>query len=1116
METADSGPPGLAAKTEKRDALIRIEKQYQAKWKADRLFEVDAPTLDEIPRGSIETAAMHELHPKFFGTMAYPYLNGTMHAGHGFTASKAEFATGFARMRGKRALFPLGFHCTGMPIKACADKLAAEIELFGSNFKRYQDDNEVVNVGDKSGGETPAPSVREDVTKFKSKKSKAAGKNPKLKYQFQIMLALGIPREDICLFADADHWLQHFPPVVIQDLDDFGARIDWRRQFVTTDANPYYDSFIRWQMNRLRQMDKIQYGHRYTIYSPKDDQPCMDHDRTEGEGVSPQEYTAVKLEIKQLSPEATDLLHGVATVQGKIFLVAATLRPETVYGQTCCFVNPSIEYGVFDVSNGHYYITTKRAAWNMAFQGIYPVGDRLPRHASALQPLCSIAGSALVGTLVNAPLSVHKDGVRVLPLDTVLVSKGTGVVMSVPSDSPDDYVAVTDLAMKAKRYGIEKDWAELESIPIIETPAYGNLSAPTLVNEMKITSPRDVSRLAIAKDLLYKEGHYKGKMLVGEFAGQSVSSVKDKIRDKLIDRGDAFPYAEPDGSVVSRSGDECVVAYIGQWFLNYGSNDHDWQQQVLGYITDEMESFSAETKNQLLAAVQWLNQWACARSYGLGSKLPWDPAFLVESLSDSTIYQAYYTVAHLLHADRFGKKVGVANITPDRMIDEVWDYVFGHTDLDANVEEKSGIPRPALHAMRREFEYWYPLDMSVTGKDLVPNHIVFFLYIHVAMFPRRLWPKSVRSNGHLLLNGKKMSKSTGNFLTLKDAIERFGADATRIALADAGDAVEDANFDERVANSNILRLFNLKEWCEDVTRDEHLRTGPADHLWDKLFENEMNVLVQDAMGQYEKTNYKFAVRSAFYDLIHSRDFYREAVTAAGISMHKDLVQRYIELQALVMAPIIPHWADFVWSEVLKKSTSIQTESWPSLPEQSLALTNTLAYIRTVCSNINSINALQKKRMAKGRVGGLDSTAPKRAILFVAERRPEWQERSLEIVLETWSAQTKTFDEKELNMKIAKLGELKKVKPFVQEVRSRLLADEAMSAVVENKLWLPEVTIIKLMIPLIMKASRIDDVVVIMAEEWKAGADPEKDKYKFAAADLAVPGHPASYLETISV
>lgn len=62
-----------------------------------------------------------------------------------------------------------------------------------------------------------------------------------------------------------------------------------------------------------------------------------------------------------------------------------------------------------------------------------------------------------------------------------------------------------------------------------------------------------------------------------------------------------------------------------------------------------MNTYSKETRNGFEQSLAWLRQWACARSYGLGSQLPFAKQFLVESLSDSTIYMSYYTIAHLLH-----------------------------------------------------------------------------------------------------------------------------------------------------------------------------------------------------------------------------------------------------------------------------------------------------------------------------------------------------------------------------------------------------------------------------------------------------------------------------------
>ena len=834
--------------TEKRDTLIEIEKRYQKKWQESRVFEASAPSTKEIPAGSISAAEIRKRHPKYFGTFAFPYMNGALHAGHSFTVSKMEFTAGFARMEGRRVLFPLGFHCTGMPIKACADKLRDEVQKFGENFEGYQEE---------SAGEAisaPAPTqanTKEDITKFTSNKSKAAAKTVKMKYQFQIMLALGIRREEIHRFADAHYWLKFFPPLCKDDLNNFGARIDWRRSFVTTDANPYYDAFVRWQMIRLKELNKIQYGVRYTIYSPKDGQPCMDHDRTEGEGIAPQDYTALKLGVKEWAPKAAEKIKGKIPEGANVYFVPATLRPETMYGQTCCFVGPKITYGVFKVSEKEYYVVTKRAAWNMAFQGTFFKSDDFAKDISELPIALELLGADVVGTIVNAPLSIHKEGVRILPMESVLPTKGTGVVTSVPSDSPDDYATVMDLAKKAEYYGIKKEWAELEIPPIIETPSYGNITAKFLVEKMKINSPKDAKQLAEAKDLAYKEGYYKGTMLMGDFKGQSVEAAKPKVKEALIKSGEAFAYAEPNGHVVSRSGDECVTAYLGQWFLNYGENDPQWRDTVLEHVKDNMETYSSETQNGFEKNLDWLNRWACARTYGLGSKLPWDPKFLVESLSDSTIYMAYYTIAHLLHSDVFGTKKGLLDIRPEQMIDEVWDYIFCRRELSDELLKSCNIQKADLETMRREFEYWYPLDIRSSGKDLIPNHLTFFLYIHIALFPKEYWPRSVRANGHLLLNGDKMSKSTGNFLTLNDAVKKYGADACRIALADAGDGVEDANFEETVANQIILRMFTLKEWCEEIIKDDKLRTGPADELWDQLFDNEMNTLVHEARQHYE-------------------------------------------------------------------------------------------------------------------------------------------------------------------------------------------------------------------------------------------------------------------------
>jgi len=153
-------------------------------------------------------------------------------------------------------------------------------------------------------------------------------------FQFEILRMMGIPPEDIPPFVDPEYWLKFFPPLGTRDLKRFGCPTDFRRSFITTPLNPFYDKFIRWQFRKLKEGERIGFGKRPTMYSGLDGQACMDHDRAEGEGVAPQEYTAIKIELLE-KPACMKKLQ-----KKKVYLLAATLRAETMPGQTNCWILP--------------------------------------------------------------------------------------------------------------------------------------------------------------------------------------------------------------------------------------------------------------------------------------------------------------------------------------------------------------------------------------------------------------------------------------------------------------------------------------------------------------------------------------------------------------------------------------------------------------------------------------------------------------------------------------------------------------------------------------------------------------------------------------------------------
>jgi leucyl-tRNA synthetase len=853
-------------------------------------------------------------------------------------------------------------------------------------------------------------------------------------------------------------------------------------------------------MNKLKAADKIKFGERYTIYSPKDGQPCMDHDRSEGEALGPQEYTGLKMELVQWSAQAAPLLD--AKLQGKkVFFVAATLRPETSYGITNCFVGPSIEYCAVKVNEAEVFICTPRAARNMAFQGV--TAER-----GQVDIVATVPGSALVGSKIRAPFALC-DEVYVVPMETVLATKGTGVVMSCPSDSPDDFATWTELQKKAEYYKIDPQWVAQPPQAVLSTPQYGDMTAEALVKKFKIQSPKDKILLAEAKEIAYKEGFYNGTMVVGPFKGMPVQEAKTKVREALLEQKLGMAYAEPEGKIISRSNDECVVALCDQWYMDYG--EPSWKAQAEKLVR-QMNTFADEILNAFVGTLNWLHQWACARSYGLGSKLPWDPDFLVESLSDSTIYMSYYTIAHLLQdGDIHGSKIGPLGIKAQDLTDDIWSYILGDADYPA-ASEKTTVTKENAELLRREFRYFYPMDLRSSGKDLVPNHLTFCVYNHAALFPEEHWPQAIRINGHLMLNGKKMSKSTGNALTMRQAIEKFGADACRICLADAGDSIEDANFEEKAANANILRLHTLLDWCQETfdNRDK-LRTGPKDNFWDRVFENDINTAIEQVKGLYDDMLFKGAVKLGYYELQTYRDSYREAT--ADIGMHHDLVMQWMRVQALLMMPVAPHFSEHIWRGILGEKGSVQVASYPviSCPVDK-QVADAAQYIRTLIKLIRDteINILKRRGKGKKDVGGAyDDSKPKGVRIFVAKSFPEWQEKTVSAIRQSWDEGTKQVDMAKVKSELIKADLIKdkRCMPFVNTFRRRL--DEFGSSTAFDRL-LPfdETETIIAASAYLKRTMNLGDMTVHSAEDTLQSGKAAALGIEVRALEMAEPASPA--------
>jgi len=948
-------------------------------------------------RARIFEADADPSRPKWYTNVPYPYMSGFQHLGFGVSFLRAEFQSRYRRMAGYNVLHPQAFHCTGLPILGAAKRVA---------------EGEPV--------------------------------------QLRILRQMGIPGAEIPKFADPMHWIEVFPQATIEDLKSLGAAIDWRRSFITTELNPPYDAFVKWQFRKLREGGYVRIDKHPVIWCPRDQAPIGDHDRLEGEGETPQEFTLLKFPM----------------ADGRI-LVAATVRPETVFGQTNIWVDPKATYVVARVGSERW-VLNELAATKLAEQG------------KSVTIESRFHGADLIGREGIAP-AINR-AIPVLPSAFIDQGRGTGIVTSVPSDAPDDYVALRELQADdalLERYHLDKEKIRgIQPVPIIKTPGWGPLPAKEIVERMGITSQRDREKLEKAKAEVYKSGFYAGVMNenCGPYAGVRVEIAKEEIRKELIAKGQADTMYEPSGEVVCRCTTRAIVKVVeDQWFLAYG--DPAWKAKVHDALS-RMTLYPDALRKQFEYVIDWLRDWPCAHHRGLGTKLPWDENWVIESLSDSTIYMAYYTIAHVLQGGKLRSEVPWAA----RLDDAFFDYVFlGQGDPGA-LAARLGIPRETLEGMRREFTYWYPFDLRNTGKDLVQNHMTFCLFNHTAIFPSELWPRGFGVNGWVRMAGLKMSKSRGNTVYIRDAVKEWGADVVRLTVANAGDGLDDPNLEREFAASIRERL---RDWFTFATGTHPTRTDRR--TIDAWFLSVLNRAVATTRDAMESMNYKAALRAGYFDLQSAWSWY---LRRSGNRPHADILTKFVETQTKILAPFAPHICEEIWQR-LGREGFISNAPYPQVDPAGIdeaaeaaegLLQATLADVREILK----VTGIQAKRVA----------------VYVA---PAWKRRVRDLAIELAARGSLTMGalmEKALSdpgmrdraKDVAAFArkvteDLRHVRP--EEAARRRVPEDELAFFTENAAFLSKEL-----------AARVDVFDADDPHRW----DPA------GKADHAVPGRPALYVE----
>ncbi len=808
---------------------------------------------------------------KFFITVPYPYVSGALHIGHGRTFTMGDVYARYHRMMGENVLYPMAFHLTGTPILAISKRIAAGDKDYIKLFRQY-------------------------VGLYEKDKKKID----------KIMKS----------FKEPWNVAKYFARVISHDFKMLGYSIDWRRKFTTGDKE--YNKFIEWQFKTLQSLGYITKGKFPILFCLSCDNAAGADDVKDGDqlDLSIQEFTAIKFPYEDGH------------------LVAATFRPETVYGLTNVFVNPEEAYVKAKVDGEIWYVS-------------FEATQKLKRQDHKVEILHKLKGKELVGGVCQSPVADRE--VPILPAGFVDINNATGVVYSVPAHAPYDWIALEDLKKDEaylKKYGLNPDTVkDIKPISIISIDGYGEFPAAEICKKMKIKSQKEDDRLEEATQTIYKSEFYKGvlKKNCDKFAGKQIVSVKDEVVDWMVAKNKASVFYESaTKNLKCRCGGDVVVKILDdQWFINYG--DKKWKAKAtkalekIEIVPDKYRIFFENT-------FSWLKEKPFARKKGLGTPLPWDKEWMIESLSDSTIYMAFYTIVHHLRD---------AGVKPSQLKPEFFDYVFRGKGDKKKVSKNTGINGKLLDKMKAEFGYWYPVDLRHTAPAHISNHLSFYIFNHVGIFPKSKWPKTMTFNEMLIREGAKMSKSKGNIIPLVEVPPKYSADLFRLYMSTTADLSTTLDWTESNLNAAKRKFSRFIEITEKAIKVKPSKVEEPIDLWITSKFNQRISECHDAMKRYDVRTYSL---NTIFGLISDVNHYMRRKGSMGVL--PKMVPNWLKLAS----PIIPHTCEELWEKSGNKGfVSVELLPKPDKKKIDATVESQEDFIRDVISDIIEIQNIVRKK-----------------------------------------------------------------------------------------------------------------------------------------------------------
>jgi len=302
-------------------------------------------------------------------------------------------------------------------------------------------------------------------------------------------------------------------------------------------------------------------------------------------------------------------------------------------------------------------------------------------------------------------------------------------------------------------------------------------------------------------------------------------------------------------------------------------------------------------------------------------KLPTDVEFTGEGESPLKTSQTFMNAT----CPKCGGKATREVDTMDTFVDSSW-YFLRYTD--AKNDEKIFDKEKA--------KYWMDVDQYIGGVEHAILHLLYARFFTKVLYDLDISPveepfKNLLTQGMVLKDGAKMSKSKGNVVSPREIIDKYGADTARLFVLFAAPPERDLEWsDDGVEGSFrfINRVWRLVEDLKDNLDFDS--TIVINNKNDKKLNFKINEVIKNVTSDIsERFNFNTAI-SFVMELVNTMYKY----TQGKKDMNYPLLSKGVESILLMLAPFAPHFTEELW-EIIGKEDSIHTQKWPIFDPKAL-------------------------------------------------------------------------------------------------------------------------------------------------------------------------------------